>query len=102
MARPRSVEFSIATKEVVYSRGVCAECGAGYDPNDPFEVHHIIWVAYGLEMGVPHAVLSCLANAELLHRSCHQHLHNLYDKPPESDVKRVMKSVPKQHKLALR
>ena len=99
MRKKLKLEFTNRIKETVYARGVCEECGCGFDKDDPWEVHHIIWIQFGLEIGIPHAVLKSLANARLLHRSCHHSLHNNLTEPEKKDVDSVLNLFNKQTKL---
>lgn len=89
----RTGEFSQDVYNSVLSRGVCEECGSGYDPKDPWRVHHIIWLDWGKNNGIPLAVLMSVANARLYHSSCHDHIHNTYDEPPKSDIDFVLSQV---------
>ena len=87
---PRRGEFSLATKDRVIRRGVCAECGGEYDPKDPWHIHHIIFIDSVIGRTLPDWILSCIANAELLHKGCHNHIHNVLDEPTDQDVNRVL------------
>lgn len=95
----REAEFSKDVYNKVVSRNVCEMCGCGPDSRDPWTVHHIIWIEWGLQNSIPHAVLTSLVNARLYHRSCHDHFHNEYDEPPQKDINFVLSQVAIQMKL---
>lgn len=92
MSRPKSAEFSDYTKRKALERDnhTCAICEYGDDPQDPWTFHHIIFLDWGIQHGIPHSVLSHLANCQPLHRSCHEHLHNEYDEPLTDEVQFVL------------
>lgn len=86
----RSAEFPLSVKDSVIRRGVCAECGCGEDKEDPWHVHHIIFLSSVIARELPKYILKSEANGMLLHRSCHHHLHNMYDEPPQRDIDEVL------------
>lgn len=92
MAR-REGDFPTHVYHELFSRAVCEECGCGPDPEDPFHIHHIIWLEWGKNHGIPLEVLRSVANARLIHKSCHDHLHNIYDEPPQEDIDFVLSQV---------
>jgi len=52
--RPRTAEFSPGTYNEIIKRGVCEVCGCKKDKNDPWQVHHRIYIVWGIEHGLPH------------------------------------------------
>lgn len=85
----REGEFPYEVWKAVMSREVCEECEYGLDENDPFQVHHKIFLASVAAKQFPLAALRSIANAQLLHTSCHNHIHNVYDEPPQEVVQEV-------------
>lgn len=98
MAR-REGDFTPDVYKAALQRGVCEECGQGHDPTDPWRVHHIIFLDWGIRNGYPIPALMSLANARLYHESCHNHIHTLYDEPPQKDIDFVLSQVAIQGKL---
>lgn len=88
--RARQGDFSPETKALVRSRGVCADCGEGPVKEDPWEVHHIIYLCSEVGKNMPFAILQSLENSELFHSSCHRSFHYWYAEPPREDVERVL------------
>lgn len=92
MAR-REGDFPSHVYHEVFARAICEECGCGFDLQDPFHIHHIIWLEWGIKNNIPLEILKSVANARLLHKSCHEHFHNLYDGPPQEDIDLVLSQV---------
>lgn len=89
-SRERPGEFPLDVRLEVLKRKICVECGAEYDPDDPFHVHHRIFIASEAARQFPLELIRSIANAALMHRSCHYSYHNLFDEPPQSEVDAVV------------
>ena len=87
----RKGEFPTATYRATLERGICAECLCPYVPEDRWEVHHKIYLDFGIQAGIPLIILQSIVNSELLHKSCHQHIHNFYAVPPQMVIDEVLR-----------
>ena len=95
----RRGEFSLAAKTRIFEQGVCAECGDGYHPEDPWHCHHIIFLSSVIARELPIWILSSPVNGELVHKSCHQSIHSQIDEPTPQDVERVLSITGKPQKM---
>lgn len=95
----RKAEFSYDIYNTVLARGVCEECGCGPLDDDPWRVHHRIWIDWGIRHGYSISVLRSIENACLVHESCHNSLHNELDEPEQRDIDFVLSQVAIQMKM---
>jgi hypothetical protein len=90
MAKRRRGEFSEGTKQQIIQRGYCEECGEGYNPEDPWHCHHLIFLGSVIARAFSEDILACSSNGMLLHNSCHKRFHRREKNPPIHHVRRVI------------
>jgi len=96
----REGDFSQIVREAVIDRGVCSECGMGKLDDDPWRVHHRVFLASEAAKQFPLIALQSIYNANLMHNSCHNSYHTEVDEPPQSEIDAVKNEFEKSRKEA--
>lgn len=102
MARRRGEFSSHVARTAHQTQHECWICGEGRREDDPWEIHHLIYIASEIGKTMPLAVIQSLANARKVHASCHHEYHSSYPEPPLEDVQEVLSNCPTQYTLNLR
>jgi len=97
----RQGEFPHSVIERKHQLSICEVCGCGHDPKDRFEIHHRIYLEFGIKAGIPMAVLTSYENAMLVHATCHSYIHNEWWDPDPKVVREVLARCGVQHQMRM-
>lgn len=97
----KGLEFDRETKNEILARSICDECGLEAMGDNPWQVHHLIWVSYAYIHKIPQIIVTSPLNGSLKHESCHEQFHLKNENQPIEDVLRVLSLIPEQLELEL-